>query len=276
MVFVRLFGCNLTCPGFGGGEAPKYDAVQNINDVTPPAQGCDSAYAWHPTFKNLREQVTVEEMIAKIKAVLPDGVFNYDNGTSIMLCWTGGEPLMWQPFIQAVMDHPDMPAVAEVLFETNGTHLWAMNHETWQGHPAALLSISPKLSNSGETWARRYKHKAFMSYAKHLPVDDIYLKFVSDGSDQSFAEIDVWREQLMNDVQHQMVLDNIDAEHEMYDDLNDHLHDPAICKVYVMPEGVYKEQCRAVQGKVVQQCLKHGYNFTPRAHLELFTDLIGT
>lgn len=277
MLFIRTWSCNLTCPGFGGHTGKQqYESVASLNDVVPAATGCDSAYAWHPSFKNLRQPITVEDMVQQIIAALPGGKFFYPSGTPIVLCWTGGEPLMWQPFIQAVMTHPDMPPVDRVLFETNGTLLWSMDHNNWSGYPTVQLSISPKLTNSGETWERRYKYKALMSYVEHIPPNDIYLKFVSNGSEESFEEINRWLDQVKTDVHAQMDIAGIGEEHEMYDDFHTHMHDRRILPVYVMPEGVYKEQCREVQGKVVQMCMQHGYNFTPRAHLELFSELIGT
>lgn len=265
MLFVRLGGCNLTCPGFGADKAPEYAPVETLDDVQPPSTGCDSAYAWHPTYKNLRNQVTVAELIQQIKDALPNGQFEYENGTSIILCWTGGEPLMWQPFIQAVMTHPDLPTASHVLFESNATLPWAMNHRVWcTVTPKITLSLSPKLKNSGETYKRRFKPAALRSYAQHFDSSEVYLKFVSNGSEESFNDIAIWLDELQD--------------HSQMDDRWDFTFksNPMHWPVYVMPEGVYDEQCRAVQADVAAGCIQHGYNFTPRAHLSMFTALIGT
>lgn len=263
MLFVRTYGCNLTCPGFNGGK-PDYKPATSFDDLEVATTGCDSAYAWHPTYKNLRNKMTAKQLVDKIIATLPDGKWTYESGTDVILCFTGGEPMMWQPVLDEVMRDPRMADCNHVLIESNSTKEFLLSRYTWAGIPKLDFSLSPKLSNSGEPFNRRYNHKSLRSliiaYSEIAAIDHLYLKFVSDGSDESVDEVHRWLEQLTNDMQN---LYNSDF-------------NPGTLDVYLMPEGVTKEQCRSVQKKVAAQCLKHGFKFTPRLHLELWDHTTGT
>lgn len=292
MLFVRFFGCNLTCPGFNStGQAPEYLPADHVDSVVVATTGCDSAYSWHPTYKNLRTSYTVSQLIEEIKKHLPEGddgqrTFQYPTGTDIVLCFTGGEPLMWQPFIQSLMEHGNFPEVDNVLFETNATKPWAMNHHNWKWSPDVHLSLSPKLANSGETTARRYVPKAVKSYLNHLHRTDYdeddsaisaYFKFVSNGSDDSVSDALAWLDCMANDIEASYYsLPNGIVKYENPTYVDERVERFKRIPVYLMPEGVTAEQCHAVQRKVAEQCVKHGFNFTPRLHLDLWGHTTGT
>ena len=62
-VFLRTFGCNFTCSGFGckPGEksteadevAKRVDLYKTFEELPLVATGCDSYASWHPDFKHL-------------------------------------------------------------------------------------------------------------------------------------------------------------------------------------------------------------------------------
>ena len=47
-------------------------------------------------------------------------------------------------------------------------------------------------------------------------------------------------------------------------------------QIWLMPMGTTKEQQEAIQRKVAQQAINHGYNFCARVHVWVFDNEIGT
>ena len=75
-VWLRLFGCNLECNGFGQEDPTDpstyilpYQEI-DLTDITVPEQlpvfpyGCDSSYSWSRRFKKLQRTGTAEEVAA--------------------------------------------------------------------------------------------------------------------------------------------------------------------------------------------------------------------
>ncbi len=144
-VFLRLALCNLRC------------------------SWCDTKYTWD--FKAYRyddevTELTVAEVVAKVRGLAPN-----------RLVITGGEPLLQQPALEALLAHlPDH--FAEV--ETNGTF-----------EPSQFLSrrvdqwnVSPKLANSGERPERRIDEAALGAL---LATGRAWLKLVVEEQDAGEA-----------------------------------------------------------------------------------------
>jgi 7-carboxy-7-deazaguanine synthase len=119
-----------------------------------------------------------------------------------------------------------------------------------------LISLSPKLANS-TPWKREKGKFASMHEERrlNLPVVQSYLdrydyqlKFVVERK-EDFAEIRGIVERLKN-------------------------VDPA--RVLIMAQGTTKKQLDEKADWIADLCLRHGYGFTPRLHIELFGNRRGT
>ena len=68
-IFLRMFGCNFTCSGFGckpGERSTEADEVaktvelyKTFEELPLVNTGCDSYASWHPDFKHLSPTYTV-------------------------------------------------------------------------------------------------------------------------------------------------------------------------------------------------------------------------
>ena len=80
-IFLRTFGCNFTCSGFGMTKGEKSNErnviADNIGkykkykDLPLVNTGCDSFSSWDPRFKDLSPMVTTEELAKNIVELLP-------------------------------------------------------------------------------------------------------------------------------------------------------------------------------------------------------------
>ena len=110
-VFLRTFGCNFTCAGFGmpkGEVSQEADAVaaeldaepgkyKDFNSLPLVHTGCDSYASWHPKFKDFSPLMTVDEIVHKMLNATPNGRWQQYSGNPVHLVITGGEPLLgWQ------------------------------------------------------------------------------------------------------------------------------------------------------------------------------------
>jgi hypothetical protein len=124
---------------------------------------------------------------------------------------------------------------------------------------------SPKLSNSGEDWDKAIRPDVFVSQVPYVNGEKVcsrveqYLKFVSDGSDESFVEI----------AKATTLYRTATWEAQAFTHLK-----PST--VFVMPEGATLEQQTANQVRVAEQCLKHGYMYCARVHVSLWGNKKGT
>jgi 7-carboxy-7-deazaguanine synthase len=192
-VFLRTFGCNFKCAGFG---MPRGELSEEANEIATVAHlynkyeelplvstGCDSYASWHKDFKNLSPLITNEAIVERIKEILPHNDWQEEH-----LVITGGEPLLgWQKSYPELLDM--MPNLKEITFETNGTQPlssdlrhylldWTLNPRNGlgrRGKDALTFSISAKLPCSGEAWEDAIKPEIVLSYED---IGHAYLKFV--------------------------------------------------------------------------------------------------
>jgi organic radical activating enzyme len=199
-VFLRTFGCNFKCAGFGmprgelsveaediAGVAHMYNRYEELPLVST---GCDSYASWHPSFKDLSPVLTTDAIVDRIMQLLPHGEWRDEH-----LVITGGEPLLgWQRAYPDLLDHPRMQGLKEITFETNGTqeiskefgsylHTWAYHHnqDFWR---KITFSVSAKLPCSGERWEEAIVPEIVCSYEE---LGTAYLKFVI-ATEQDFAD----------------------------------------------------------------------------------------
>lgn len=255
-VFLRTFGCNFTCSGFGckpGEKSTEADEVaksvhlyKTFEELPLVNTGCDSYASWHPDFKELSPTYEIDELVNKMLDLIPDRQWTNRTGNDTHLVITGGEPLLgWQRAYQDLFDHADMRGIKNVTFETNGTQQlqpkFAAYLNTWlAGHNELTFSVSPKLSASGEAWADAIKPEIVATYQNY---GTVYLKFVID-SEAHFEEVDravaAYRAAGFEGV------------------------------VYVMPQGGVVAPYAENRVNVADWALVRGYYYTPRLHVDLW------
>jgi organic radical activating enzyme len=201
-VFLRTFGCNFKCAGFGmpRGElstevesiAQRITEFKNYEELPLVSTGCDSYASWDPRFKDLSPMLTSDAIADRIMEILP---FNEWKDEHLVI--TGGEPLLgWQRAYPDLLDHPKMAGLKEITFETNGTqklspefkeYLKQWQMQTWHnGGPLreVTFSVSAKLPCSGEKWEEAILPEVVCEYEE---VGTAYLKFVI-ATEQDFAD----------------------------------------------------------------------------------------
>jgi len=197
-VFLRTFGCNFKCAGFGmpsgelSNEADEIAQVVHLyndyKELPLVSTGCDSYASWHPDFKHLSPVLTSDAIAERIMEIIPHGEWRDEH-----LVITGGEPLLgWQRAYPDLLNHPKMQQLKEITFETNGTqkltpefkeylHNWGIEK---RGYTSLTFSVSAKLPCSGEAWEDAVRPEVVCEYEE---VGTAYLKFVV-ATEQDFAD----------------------------------------------------------------------------------------
>jgi len=189
-VFLRTFGCNFSCKGFGmpkGKLSTEAEDVASIHQLYPFAKyeelplvssGCDSFASWMPEFKHLSPMLETDAIVARIMEILPHGEWRDEH-----LVITGGEPLLgWQRAYPDLLNNPKMKALKEITFETNGTQKLTPEFKNYLDHyidesygREVTFSVSAKLPCSGEKWEDAIKPEVVCEYEQY---GTTYLKFV--------------------------------------------------------------------------------------------------
>jgi organic radical activating enzyme len=196
-VFLRTFGCNFKCQGFGMPRGELSNEAENINpaiwteykSLPLVTTGCDSYASWDPRFKHLSPLLDSSAIADSIVETLPHKEWKDEH-----LVITGGEPLLgWQKCYPDLLDHPKMAGLKEITFETNGTMRltsafkeyllkWSMPDIDFQRE--ITFSVSAKLPCSGEPWDDAIKPEVVCDYENY---GTAYLKFVI-ATEQDFAD----------------------------------------------------------------------------------------
>jgi organic radical activating enzyme len=257
-VFLRTFGCNFKCEGFGMPAGEKTDEYLKVvpenytkyEELPLVSTGCDSYASWDPRFKHLSPVVETDGIVEQIMEMLPHNRWQEEH-----LVITGGEPLLgWQRAYPELLEHHSMKALKELTFETNGTQLLSpefyeyLNKWTYERlhYDTLTFSVSAKLPCSGEKWEDAIQPKVVMQYSS---IGYTYLKFV------------VATEQ-----------DVKDAERAI-DEYQDAGFDGPI---YLMPVGGV-ESVYALNNKAVAlAAMKRGLRYSDRLQVPLFKNEWGT
>lgn len=273
-VWVRCFGCNLACSGFGQTDPtdptsyvlPYKDidvsTITRMEDLPVFEYGCDSSYSWSAKFKHLAQDYTTEQLADKLYALLPGGRFKHPvTGQTYDLCITGGEPMMQQKQTIALIEHmialDNFPY--DIQIETNGTkpiteNLAALIKYTTEGTPVGNInwfwSISPKLWNvAGESPDVAWKPDVIKSYWDTNPQG--WVKFVITDSEAAWGELNA----------------NVAQLREL----------GVGFPVMVMPVGATAESQMdsAVLGKIADRAVQEGYHVSGRLHAILWGNTVG-
>jgi 7-carboxy-7-deazaguanine synthase len=261
-VFLRTFGCNFKCAGFGmpRGEVSHeatdiaathtmIESFQKYEDLPLVSTGCDSYASWMPEFKDLSPMLTSDAIADRIAEIIPFGEWKDEH-----LVITGGEPLLgWQRAYPELLEHPKMGGLREITFETNGTqkltpefkeYLGKWSDEHWARE--ITFSVSAKLPCSGEKWEEAILPEVVCDYED---VGTAYLKFVI-ATEQDFA----------------------DAECAIaaYRKAGFSGH------VYLMPVGGVESVYALNNRRVADLAMKHGLRYSDRLQVPLFKNEWGT
>ena len=258
-VFLRTFGCNFTCAGFG---MPKGQLSKEVEDIAARVHyyddykklplvstGCDSYASWDPRFKHLSPVRPTDDIVNDIMAMLPHNRWMDEH-----LVITGGEPLLgWQRAYPELLSNEKMRGLKEITFETNGTQelsqdltaylqQWKINREK----NALTFSVSPKLSISGEKWSEAICPSIIRQYET---VGFVYLKFVIATKE-----------------------DALEADKAVKEFRNGGFRGP----VYFMPCGGVESIYSLNAKNVAIEAMNRGYRYSDRLQVPLFKNEWGT
>jgi 7-carboxy-7-deazaguanine synthase len=258
-VFLRTYGCNFTCAGFGckpGEKSTGADEVaKEVNkyatflDLPLVETGCDSYASWHPAFKHLSPTYTTEELVDQMLALTPNGRWVQDNGNDVHLVITGGEPLLgWQRAYEELLSHPKMADLRNITFETNGTQTLHDNFKVYLTKWASdteikrevTFSVSAKLSASGEMWADAIRPEIVNNYEYY---GHTYLKFVVE-TDEHIEEAKRATEEFRAG--------------------------GFRGNIFLMPQGGIVKPYEANKLRIANICCEQGWNYSPRLHVDLW------
>ena len=286
-LFLRLFGCNFECRGFGQERDrstwiphdmmphnQEHPDVKVLEDLPVPHVGCDSSFSWGKKWGHLASNDDIDTIIKKM-----DDMINWygqkktnnpiagdlsqcllqDDGVHLVL--TGGEPLLkgFQQGVFDLMTHPDLKT-RFVTIETNGTQIFSPYDYCNDGYmfPDHHRKFGVN-KNAGMTFSVSPKlsnsgeewteaiKPEALASYNAWPHSYLYLKFVVRDEDD-MEEV----HEAVRVYDHARV--NIDA-------------------IYLMPEtgphGMYDYE-------VAQLAMKYGYKFSPRLQINLFGNEWGT
>lgn len=260
-VFLRTFGCNFTCGGFGMPKgqisnerhlvAASASQYKQYRDLPLVSTGCDSYASWDPNFKHLSPLLETKAISNAILDLLPHKAWRQEH-----LVITGGEPLLgWQRAYPELLDHTDMQPLFELTFETNGTQTLTDEfekylREEWVGDirnaNQLTFSVSPKLSVSGERWEDAIRPDVVAQYQS---VGYTYLKFVVATED---------------DVQEAAEAVELYKKHGFKG------------PVYIMPVGGVEFVYSLNNRKVAEMAMARGWRYSDRLQVPLFKNAWGT
>jgi organic radical activating enzyme len=263
-VFLRTFGCNFKCAGFGMSRGElSYEATdiaathamikpfQTYGELPLVSTGCDSYASWMPEFKDLSPMLTTDAIAERIMEILP-----YQRWEDEHLVITGGEPLLgWQRAYPDLLNHLSMTGLKEITFETNGTQKLTPEFkkylQEWSQNPPfasreVTFSVSAKLSCSGEERHEAIKPDVVCEYQE---VGNTYLKFViatEEDAEEALETLDIYRAEGFTG------------------------------HCYLMPVGGVESVYTLNNRRVAELAMKHGLRYSDRLQVPLFKNEWGT
>lgn len=256
-IFLRTFGCNFTCGGFGMPRGEKSmertlvdpEKYNDYKELPLVSTGCDSYASWDPRFKHLSPMLEISAIIERFKQLLPDATFGPDKHLII----TGGEPLLgWQKAYPELIAECIAMGLTHLTFETNGTQKLSPELAAYlQGISRKVeitFSISAKLPCSGEKWEDAIKPNVVADYVD-ISGHKSYFKFVAA---------------TQQDVE--------DAHKAVAEYAARGIRLP----VYLMPIGGVNSVYELNERQVADYCRDNGLRFSPRIQVPLYKNAWGT
>ena len=273
-VWLRLFGCNLECNGFGQEDPTDpstyilpYQEI-DLKDITVPEQlpvfkyGCDSSYSWSRRFNKIQRKGNPKEVADELYQLM------YDNRTHV--AFTGGEPMMkaGQKNIVKVIEHlkdnftvdNHRGYLTNVTFETNGTRpiidelKELIKSDIIVHNTEYFFSVSPKIwSTSGEKDRICPEIvKGYYDARNTVPSNSSgQLKFVCNGTNDSWNEIE---------------------------DAIKQFRDAGVYwPIWIMPVGATEESQNEHRVAIIaEETMNRGWNVAARVHCYIWGNQIGT
>lgn len=257
-IFLRTFGCNFKCSGFG---MPKGELTDEYLKIDPAgynsyqelplvSTGCDSYASWDPRFKHLSPVIDTENLAKDIVGLLPFKEWKEEH-----LVITGGEPLLgWQRAYPDLLDQDCMQDLKEITFETNGTQKLQPEFKSYLDkwtkdylfNREITFSVSAKLSVSGEDQSEAIQPETVAEYQE---IGHTYLKFV--------------------------VAKQNDAD-EIVDAINKYRSAGFRGNIYLMPVGGTESVYHMNNRQVADLAMKMGLRYSDRLQVPLFKNEWGT
>lgn len=260
-IFLRTFGCNFTCSGFGmrRGELSEErmvidgDQYTDYRDLPLVSTGCDSYASWDPRFKHLSPLLDVKAIVDRFQELLPDRKFGRDKHLII----TGGEPLLgWQRSYPDLLEeiYKRQIGLTHLTFETNGTQELKKELRDYLNEQArhklleVTFSISSKLPCSGEKWEEAIR-------------PDVVKEYLTIKNERSYFKFVVSTQQDVEDAR------RAQAEYEAAG---------IKLPVYLMPVGGVNSVYELNERQVADYCRDNGLRFSPRIQVPLYKNAWGT
>jgi 6-pyruvoyltetrahydropterin 2'-reductase len=273
-LWVRFFGCNLECNGFGQKDPCDPSSyvlpyktidisnIKRMEDLPVFPYGCDSSYSWSSRFKHLAKDWTEVELVDELKRLgaerfgMINGWFNERTKQIVQLCFTGGEPMLYQKAMIAIFNEIDNQfgfGPELVTIETNATKSLADEFKEYLEYRNFNLNLacSPKLFTvSGEKNAVCLDViEEYMEYA-----DTGILKFVVDGTARCWDELDKY-----------------------VDDLVDLINGRQNWDIWVMPVGATKEQQELPSiAEIANEAMRRGFYVATRNQTYVYGNVVGS
>lgn len=275
-VWLRFFGCNLNCHGFGQQNPTdpstyilpykefNVDSVKSVAELPVWQYGCDSSYSWSQLYKHLAHDGSPAEIAQRLidankSEHNPEGLFVHPRtGQDIMMCFTGGEPMLQQKAMMAILTEfahrGNMPRIVTV--ETNATtplseELRKFISKDFRNFGGVRWhwAMSPKLFNvSGEKHA--VQPEIIRDYT--LTMSTQVLKFVCNGTPECWMELDIELERI------RFLCGNFTP------------------SIWVMPVGATKDaQEHPDIANLCVEAMNRGYNVATRNQCYVWGNIIG-
>ena len=288
-LFLRLFGCNFECTGFGQDRDrskwiphdkmphnQEHPDVKSLVDLPVPHVGCDSSFSWGKKWGHLASNDDIDTLVKKMEITNWYGDKEHhssptayklspcllqDDGVHLVI--TGGEPLLkgFQPGLAELMIHPDLHT-RFVTIETNGTQEFSFNEQ-----------IAHKSQDYYIEYHRKYgiNKNGGVTFSVSPKLSNSGEKWEEAIKPEVLESYNRWPHSYLY---LKFVVRDDDDMKEVHEAIRAYDHaDVDIDAVYLMPEtGPHG----MLDYEVAQLALKYGYKFSPRLQINLFGNEWGT
>lgn len=196
---------------------------------------CDTIEVWLKGKKHPAQQYAIDVFNRFLDPFL--------NGSQLVI--TGGEPMLQQdqliPFLRMLGKQTSKKIRIEV--ETNGTIMPVHKFATLIDQ----FNVSPKLVNSGMNYKARHKKEVIKYFSEIARLDHAIFKFV---------------------ITNKADLEEIKKDFIKPYGINSH-------RIYLMPGCSTRHEFEQIAPLVVDECMKHGFQFSSRLQINLWNETTG-
>lgn len=256
-LFIRTSNCNLRCAFY--------------NHKTGEKNLCDTPYSSHNPESNKLEIDVIVDIVKQ----------NTKNGIKHIVI-SGGEPTLQTKPLEELLE----------ALQKEGYHTTIETNATIYSDKIAqytnLFSMSPKLKNSNPTrlavegTAATYNEKWELKHEKDRKNIEVIQKYIDscyDNGNYEFIGFDdngnkvlksSRKDNKIKDFQLKFVVTNPEDVEEIKKEFLQHLKGVEPQDVLLMPEGITNDELNKKSLWIVEECLKNGFRYCPRLHINLF------